>query len=101
SGAKYVVVKGGKHDQSGKAIDVVFDGQTIHHLQVDRIATTYTHGAGCTFSAAICAELAKGETPLTAIQTAKSFISAAIAEGFALNQYVGPTNHGALRRNQK
>lgn len=99
-GAKYVVVKGGKHDQDGKAIDVVFDGETMTHLVSERSNTTYTHGAGCTFSAAICAELAKGATPLAAIQTAKTFITAAIAEGFALNQYVGPTNHGALRRSQ-
>lgn len=99
-GAKYVVVKGGKHDQDGKAIDVVFDGETMIHLVSERTNTTYTHGAGCTFSAAICAELAKGATPVEAIQMAKTFITAAIAEGFALNQYVGPTNHGALRRSK-
>ncbi|MGL5296789.1 MAG: bifunctional hydroxymethylpyrimidine kinase/phosphomethylpyrimidine kinase [Culicoidibacterales bacterium] len=97
SGAKYVVVKGGKHDLDGKAIDVVFDGETMTHLVAPRAHTTYTHGAGCTFSAAICAELAKGETPLAAIHIAKTFITAAIEEGFALNQYVGPTKHSALR----
>ncbi|MGL5549846.1 MAG: bifunctional hydroxymethylpyrimidine kinase/phosphomethylpyrimidine kinase [Culicoidibacterales bacterium] len=101
SGAKYVVVKGGKHDQAGAAIDVVFDGETMHHFQAPRTETSYTHGAGCTFSAAICAELAKGSTPLEAIQTAKKFISAAIEGGFALNQYVGPTDHGALRKQKK
>jgi len=32
-----------------------------------------------------------------AVSVAKDFITAAIAHGFKLNEYVGPTMHGAYR----
>ena len=96
-GAKYVLVKGGSKIQHEKAVDVLFDGETIELLESDRIETTYTHGAGCTYSAAIAAELAKGAEPKEAIYTAKKFITEAIRHSFPLNEYVGPTNHMAYR----
>jgi pyridoxine kinase len=100
-GAKYVIVKGGRKIPHEKAVDVLYDGQTFELLESDRIETTYTHGAGCTFSAAITAELAKGKPVREAIATAKAFITAAIRHSFPLNQYVGPTNHAAYRRYQQ
>lgn len=97
-GAKYVIVKGGGKLQHEKAVDVLYDGKTFELLESDRFETTFTHGAGCTYAAAITAELAKGKPVREAIETAKQFITAAIRHSFALNQYVGPTNHGAYRR---
>lgn len=97
-GAAYVLVKGGGKLQHERAIDVLYDGKTYEIIDGDRIATTYTHGAGCTYSAAITAELAKGKSVPEAVQTAKVFITEAIRHSFPLNQYVGPTNHGAYRR---
>lgn len=98
-GAKYVVVKGGKADFSddGSAVDVVYDGKDFTLLGSPKTDTTYTHGAGCTFSAAIAAELAKGASVSKALETAKAFITAAIKNSFPLNQYIGPTHHGAYR----
>ena len=96
-GAKYVVIKGGKGISSDIAVDVVYDGNEITLLQSPKTDTTYTHGAGCTFSAAITAQLAKGEAVHSAISTAKDFITEAIKHSFHLNQYVGPTHHGAYR----
>src|SRR6478736_5494009 len=75
--------------------------KTFEILESERIETTFTHGAGCTYSAAIAAELAKGSDVKQAIYTAKEFITEAIRHSFALNQYVGPTNHGAYRRNKE
>ena len=40
------------------------------------------------------------KTIIEAVQVAKEFITAAIKNGFKLNEYVGPTMHGAYR-NQK
>ncbi|MGN7470107.1 pyridoxine/pyridoxal/pyridoxamine kinase [Brevibacillus sp. SAFN-007a] len=97
-GTSYVVVKGGTKLQSGNAVDVFYDGHAIEVLESERFDTTFTHGAGCTFSAAICAELAKGNSVRGAVEVAKEFITEAIRHSFALNQYVGPTNHGAYRR---
>ena len=100
-GAKCVIVKGGKGADKEKAIDVVYDGKEFDYLESPRTDTTNTHGAGCTFSAAIAAELAKGADLKSAVKTAKVFISEAIKYSFKLNRYVGPTNHGAYRANLK
>ncbi|UFJ42561.1 pyridoxine/pyridoxal/pyridoxamine kinase [Brevibacillus humidisoli] len=97
-GAKFVLVKGGGKLQHEKAIDVLYDGSVFELLEGDRIETTYTHGAGCTYSAAITAELAKGASVKEAIFTAKRFITEAIRHSFRLNQYIGPTNHFAYRK---
>jgi len=96
-GAQYVLVKGGAKLPHAKAVDILYDGNTFDVLESERIETTYTHGAGCTYSAAITAELAKGKSVKDAVQTAKSFITAAIRHSFPLNQYVGPTLHMAHR----
>ncbi|WP_027416295.1 pyridoxine/pyridoxal/pyridoxamine kinase [Aneurinibacillus terranovensis] len=96
-GAKYVLIKGGGKLEHEKAIDLLYDGETFEILESERIETTYTHGAGCTYSAAITAELAKGKPVREAILTAKAFITEAIRHSFPLNSYVGPTNHAAYR----
>ncbi|PLR79019.1 bifunctional hydroxymethylpyrimidine kinase/phosphomethylpyrimidine kinase [Bacillus sp. V3-13] len=96
-GAKYVLIKGGSKLEHEKAVDLLFDGSEFKLYESERIETTYTHGAGCTYSSAIAAELAKGKSVLEAVEVAKDFITAAIRHGFQLNQYVGPTMHGAYR----
>ncbi|MFS0653994.1 bifunctional hydroxymethylpyrimidine kinase/phosphomethylpyrimidine kinase [Bacillus sp. 179-C3.3 HS] len=98
-GAKYVVITGGKFSQD-KAVDLLYDGQTFERLESDKIDTPYTHGAGCTFSAAVTAELANGLDVKDAIYAAKEFITAAIKESFQLNEYIGPTKHSAHRINK-
>ncbi|WP_291291294.1 bifunctional hydroxymethylpyrimidine kinase/phosphomethylpyrimidine kinase [Enterococcus sp.] len=94
-GAKCVVVKGGHRLASPKAIDVVYDGQSFTILESQRIETDFNHGAGCTFSAAITAGLAKGLTTLESIKLAKDFVAAAIRQGVLINPYVGHVWHGA------
>jgi len=100
-GTANVVVKGGGKLPHKNAVDVFYDGKTFEVLEAERFDTTYTHGAGCTFSAAICAELAKGQSVRDAVLLAKDFITEAIRHSFALNQYVGPTHHGAYRLYKK
>lgn len=96
-GARYVLVKGGSKIGLPTSIDVLYDGQEFEVLEADLIQTTYTHGAGCTYSAAIAAELAKGHDVKESIRTAKRFITEAIRFSFPLNEYVGPLRHNALR----
>ncbi len=100
-GAKYVLIKGGKMEGQQNAIDVLYDGESFEMLETEMIPTSNTHGAGCTTSAAITAELAKGKPVKEAIHTAKEFITAAIRNSFALNEYVGPTWHAAYRESGK
>ncbi|MBP3951228.1 bifunctional hydroxymethylpyrimidine kinase/phosphomethylpyrimidine kinase [Bacillus suaedae] len=95
-GPDYVVIKGG-HLHEGPAVDLLYDGQDIHELATERIETKHTHGTGCTFAAAIAAELAKGKPINEAVQTAKEFITSAISHSLEIGNGIGPTNHAAYR----
>jgi len=94
-GAKNVVIKGGRSLGTEKALDLFFDGNKFYALETDPIATSYNHGAGCTFAASITANLANGLSVKDAVVASKAFVSAAIQHGWKLNQYVGPVMHGA------
>jgi hydroxymethylpyrimidine/phosphomethylpyrimidine kinase len=96
-GPDHVVLKGG-HLAEGPAVDILFDGDTIHTLHSERIDTKHTHGTGCTFAAAIASELAKGMPVREAVETAKAFITAAISDSLAIGGGIGPTNHSAYKR---
>ncbi|MEC0234180.1 bifunctional hydroxymethylpyrimidine kinase/phosphomethylpyrimidine kinase [Paenibacillus kribbensis] len=103
-GPKFVVIKGGHADESensGQIVDLLFDGTAFTELGGKRVRTVHTHGTGCTFSAAITAELAKGRSVSEAISNGKAFIQAAIEEPLHLGQGHGPTNHWAFRRRQE
>lgn len=95
-GPAYVLVKGGRLD--GPAIDVLYEGTTITTLEAPRIDTKNTSGAGCTYSAAIAANLAKGKSIKEAVHIAKSFITTAIEHSFTYTDLVGPTYHAAERK---
>ncbi|MEK4300925.1 pyridoxine/pyridoxal/pyridoxamine kinase [Oceanobacillus sp. FSL W8-0428] len=97
-GAKNVVVKGGKQLEHDKAVDLFYDGANFDLLESEKIDTTYNHGAGCTFAAAITANLAHGVDVHDAVKAAKTFVAAAIANGWKLNEYVGPVMHGAYNK---
>jgi len=94
-GAKNVLIKGG-HLSTGEAVDVLYQPEHgFHQFSARRIATRHTHGTGCTYSAAITAELAKGAALLVAIGRAKEFITAAIESAPGLGSGSGPLNHHA------
>lgn len=94
-GAKSAVVKGGHLTLD--ATDVFYDGHKVYYYTKPRIDTKHTHGTGCTFSAVIAAELAKGLSLTEAVQCAKNFIHEAIYYGLNLGKGNGPTNHFAYR----
>jgi len=90
-GARTVVIKGGH--RSGPAVDLFFDGKKFAALRAPRIRTTNTHGTGCTFSAAIAAYLAKGQSVEDAVGLAKKYITAAIRAGFRIGAGHSPVHH--------
>jgi hydroxymethylpyrimidine/phosphomethylpyrimidine kinase len=90
-GAKSVVIKGGH--RRGPAIDIFFDGEKFRYLGSARIRTRHTHGTGCTFSAAIAAYLANGESIENAVVLAKKYITQAIRHGFAVGSGHSPVHH--------
>ncbi|MFO7716643.1 bifunctional hydroxymethylpyrimidine kinase/phosphomethylpyrimidine kinase [Desulfosarcina sp.] len=91
-GAKMVVVKGG-HLGRANATDVLFDGEQFRLLESPRINTPNTHGTGCTFSSAIAAYMARGESFFDAVAHAKVYISGAIENALSLGKGCGPTHH--------
>ena len=91
-GAARVVVKGG-HLAGDLAVDLLYDGRTFHHLSAPRLDTPHTHGTGCTFSAAVAAFTAKGESLPDAVRHAKHYITGAIAHALGIGRGRGPTHH--------
>ncbi|WP_240376755.1 bifunctional hydroxymethylpyrimidine kinase/phosphomethylpyrimidine kinase [Bacillus piscicola] len=94
-GPKSVVVKGGRLD-SEEAVDVLFDGERFVTFSCKRISTD-TNGAGCTFSAAIAAELAKEDSVREAVKKAKTYITGAIHSSVMFLDESKRINHSALR----
>lgn len=94
-GAKAAVITGGHFEQ--EPIDVLYDGDTFYYYETKWIDTHHTHGTGCTFSAALTAELAKGHEFHEAVQTAKDFITDAIYYSLKLGKGNGPTNYWGHR----
>ena len=93
-GVEAVLVKGGH--LPGEALDVLFWKGSMLHFSARRIDTPHTHGTGCTYSAAITAELAKGRELPDAVTIAKRFITAAIESHPSLGKGFGPVNHHAI-----
>jgi hydroxymethylpyrimidine/phosphomethylpyrimidine kinase len=91
-GPRVVIVKGG-HLGGDRSDDVVFDGAAFDVLSAPRIDTPHTHGTGCTFSAAIAAGLARGQSALEAARAAKAFLQGALEHAEPLGAGHGPVNH--------
>ena len=89
--ARIAVVKGGHLE--GSALDVYYDGRSFHELVAERIATTSTHGTGCTLSAAIAAYLARRLGPLEAVKRAKQYLTKALLNAYPIGSGHGPLNH--------
>ncbi|MBT2581283.1 bifunctional hydroxymethylpyrimidine kinase/phosphomethylpyrimidine kinase [Planococcus sp. ISL-109] len=97
-GAQAVIIKGGHSTDPDVAEDFYLDQEgTVLLLRSERLATKQTHGTGCTFSAALTAELGKGKPVEEALFTAKEFIQAALAYPLGIGSGHGPTHHAAYR----
>ena len=93
-GAQAVLIKGGHFTHT--ATDLLLTSAGVERLYpAAHIDTQHTHGTGCTYSAAIAAELAKGTELTEAVARAKAFITAAIATNPGLGGGSGPVNHHA------
>lgn len=93
-GAPNVIIKGGHFDKIVR--DIFYDGSGFVEFGADRIDSKRLHGSGCTFSAAIAARLAKGDSLVDAIAFARNFITAAIDHAFDVGHGIPPVHpmHG-------
>ena len=92
-GVEAVLVKGGHILSGDTAVDILLHRGSFRLLEAPRHRTRDTHGTGCTLSAAIAAELAKGAEIPSAVERAKHYVNTAILHGLRLGQGHGPLNH--------
>jgi hydroxymethylpyrimidine/phosphomethylpyrimidine kinase len=91
-GAQSVLIKGGHLKSGDRVVDVLYDGN-VRTFRGQRLETTSTHGTGCTLSAAITAQLAKGESLHAAVRRSIQYVHNAIASAPGLGSGHGPLNH--------
>lgn len=101
-GANSVIITGGHaveregqkaHAGGHEVVDLVFDGHTFHELRAARIVSDRTHGTGCTYAAAIAANLARGLDLPDAAERAQRYVAGAIAHAPAVGHGRGPLAH--------
>jgi hydroxymethylpyrimidine/phosphomethylpyrimidine kinase len=95
SGARCVVVTGGHLAHRAEAVDAVWTADGSRFMSRPRVSTHNTHGSGCTFSAAIAARLALGDSLPGALAFAKAYVARAIrgSAGWRLGSGHGPLDH--------
>ena len=94
-GAPAALVTGG---HGPTAVDHLFDGSEHVEIPVERHEVAATHGAGCTHSATLAAELAKGSALEDAARTAARVASEAVRNGLVeIGHGEGPVDVFALR----
>ena len=93
-GANAVLVKGG-HLTGERSPDVLVSATEVVILDGPRVASTNTHGTGCTLSAAIAANLASGQSLQASCEQAKAYVTSAISSSatWRLGRGAGPLDH--------
>jgi hydroxymethylpyrimidine/phosphomethylpyrimidine kinase len=85
------LVKGGHLRGANRAVDVLFDGKRFYEYRAAMVPKIKSHGTGCTFSAAIAANLALGHNLTGSTARAKRFVTMAIRNAMKVGR------HRALR----
>lgn len=84
-----VLVKGG-HRPGADAVDVLCDGGEVREFSLPWVANPVsTHGTGCSLAAALAAELALGHGVAAAVDRAKRYVRAAIADSYLVGEDCG------------
>ncbi len=90
-GPETVVIKCSHMDEQD-VVDVLYHGGEFRILRGPRFKVRTIRGTGCSFSAAITAELAKSTDVPTAVENAKKFVALAVEFGSDLGKGYGPVN---------
>jgi len=90
-GAVSVLLKGGHLDDY--ATDILYHQESFTELECQKIITSNTHGTGCTLSSAIAANLANNLDLISAVKSAKEYITKAIENSYPVGKGHGPVNH--------
>lgn len=90
-GPRAVLIKGG-HLKGREVVDLLYANGKFKEFKSPRIASGPIHGTGCSFAAAITAELAKGSGLQDSVANAKKFIEVAIDGRLKVGKGVMPVN---------
>lgn len=85
------LIKGGHLE--GEPADYLYDGKTGVWFSGERMETRHTHGTGCTLSAAIACNLAKGFSMEEAVREAKEYLTGCVRYHPGIGFGAGPLNH--------
>jgi hydroxymethylpyrimidine/phosphomethylpyrimidine kinase len=96
-GCDAALLKGGH--LKGAATDVLAYDDVVRSYEAERIDTKNTHGTGCTLSSAVTAYLARGFSLEESVESAKIYITAAIAHAdeLSVGQGSGPIYHDYIK----
>ena len=91
-----VLVKGG-HDEGNALADALIEEDNLTSWQGTRIATTSTHGTGCTLASAIAFHLGCGDSLARAVERGRHFVRMALLDAPGLGTGHGPLGQQAVR----
>ena len=91
-GAKNVFIKGG-HLRSKMVCDIFVNKKQINVIKNRRIATSNTHGTGCTLSSAISVFFSCGKTLKKSCELATKYVNHSIRSNLNYGKGHGPINH--------
>ena len=91
-GTKNVVIKGGHFLKGGKVSDLLLDGKEFSIFSHDRMRFE-SHGGGCTFSAALCVNIARGKKLADAIDSARLFTIKSMRNAAKIGRGIPIINH--------
>lgn len=93
AGALAVLVKGG-HLEGAVITDVLQTQYGEHIFEATRIASTQTHGTGCTLASAIATLTGQGQELPDAVYAGREYLFGAIKAAPGFGKGDGPVNHG-------
>lgn len=99
-GCPNVVIKCGSRFPGDTAYNYLLTESDAYWFDTPKLAVTTTDGAGCTFSAAITALLARDYSLVDAVQLATRFVYLGIQAGVPISSQLGSVWQGAYRQKE-
>lgn len=91
-----VLIKGG-HEEGDAIADALIETDNMTSWQGQRIDTGNTHGTGCTLASAIACFLGQGDSLISAVERARTFVRVALLDAPDLGEGAGPIGQGRVR----
>jgi len=91
-GAEAAIVKGGHLEAGDIVVDILYYNNSFHEFKSRRLTNICTHGAGCVYSAAITAYIAKGYGLLESVKSAKEYMDYVLEHSVKIGRGYCPVN---------